>query len=60
MTEKLFTYCGFKKFHPHNLDSTIRVAYSQSVDKRMVAQHLRFACVDAAAVFKKVYDMFAK
>jgi DNA-directed RNA polymerase alpha subunit len=56
--EKIFTFCGFKKFHPHNTDSTIRVAYSQNADKRMVAQHLRFACVDAGDIFKKVYDMF--
>jgi len=58
--EKLFTYCGFKKFHPHNLDSTIRIAYSQNADKRMVAQHLRFACIDASDVFKKLYDVFEK
>jgi DNA-directed RNA polymerase alpha subunit/DNA-directed RNA polymerase subunit L len=60
VTEKIFTYCGFKKFHPHNLDSTIRVAYSKNADKRMVAQHLRFACMDAATIFKKVHDMFQK
>ena len=58
--EKIFTYCGFKKFHPHNDDSTLRIAYSQNADKRMAAQHLRFACVDAGNVFKKVYDMFEK
>uniref|UniRef100_A0A6C0JLB6 DNA-directed RNA polymerase RpoA/D/Rpb3-type domain-containing protein n=1 Tax=viral metagenome TaxID=1070528 RepID=A0A6C0JLB6_9ZZZZ len=58
MKEKIFTFCGFKKFHPHNIDSTIRVAYAKNADKRMVAQHLRFACVDAADVFKKVHDMF--
>jgi len=60
VTEKIFTYCGFKKFHPHNLDSTIRIAYSKNADKRMAAQHLRFACVDAAAIFKRVHDMFQK
>jgi DNA-directed RNA polymerase alpha subunit len=58
--EKIFTYCGFKKFHPHNDDSTLRIAYAQNADKRMAAQHLRFACVDAGAVFKKVHDMFEK
>jgi DNA-directed RNA polymerase alpha subunit len=60
MNEKVLTFCGFKKFHPHNLDSTIRLAYSQNADKRMVAQHLRFACVDAGNVFKKVYDIFGR
>jgi len=56
--EKIFTFCGFKKFHPHNMESTIRVAYSQNADKRMVGQHLRVACVEAMDVFKRIYDMF--
>jgi len=60
ITEKIFTYCGFKKFHPHNMDSTIRVTYEKNADKRMVAQHLRFACIDAGNVFKKIYDMFGR
>jgi DNA-directed RNA polymerase subunit L len=58
INEKIFTYCGFKKFHPHNMDSTIRVSYSKPADKRNVAQHLRFACIDAGNVFKKLYDTF--
>lgn len=56
--EKIFSYCGFKKFHPHFNDSIIRVAYLQKSDKRMVAQHLKNACVEANAVFNKVFDMF--
>ena len=60
VNEKILTYCGFKKFHPHNLDSTIRVAYSKNADKRTVAQHLRFACIDAGSVFKKIHDMFGR
>jgi DNA-directed RNA polymerase alpha subunit len=58
--EKVLTYCGFKKFHPHNTESTIRLAYSQNSDKRMAAQHLRFACIDASDVFKKIHSMFEK
>jgi DNA-directed RNA polymerase alpha subunit len=56
--EKLFTFCGFKKFHPHNDDSTLRVAYEKNADKRMVAQHLRIACIEASQVFEKIYKMF--
>jgi DNA-directed RNA polymerase subunit L len=58
--EKIYSYCGFKKFHPHNDDSTLRIAYAQNADKKMAAQHLRFACIDAGNVFKKVHDMFEK
>lgn len=58
VNEKLFTFCGFKKFHPHNTDSTIRIAYSQNADKRMVAQHVRIACIENIDVFEKLYKMF--
>ena len=58
MKEKLFTFCGFKKFHPHNSESTIRVAYVQNADKLMVGQHLRGICVDAIDIFKQIYEMF--
>lgn len=56
--EKILAFCGFKKFHPHNTESTIRLSYVENVDKRMVAQHLRIACNDAIDIFKKVYKMF--
>ena len=56
--EKIFTFCGFKKFHPHDETSTIRVAYVSATDKRMVAQHLRTACVEASDVFTSIYKMF--
>jgi DNA-directed RNA polymerase subunit L len=56
--EKLFTFCGFKKFHPHNTESIIRVAYNENVDKRMVSQHLRIACVDSIELFDKISMLF--
>jgi len=56
--EEILTFCGFKKFHPHNQDSTIRVAFKKNIDKKMVAQYLRVVCSDANVIFKKIYDMF--
>jgi hypothetical protein len=58
MKEKVLTYCGFKKFHPHNPDSTLRLAYVQEADKRMVGQYLRTACDEAITIFKKIEGMF--
>jgi DNA-directed RNA polymerase subunit L len=58
VTDKILTFCGFKKFHPHNQESTIRLAYVQNTDKRMVGQHLRIACIEASQVFEKIYKMF--
>jgi DNA-directed RNA polymerase subunit L len=56
--EKLFSFCGFKKFHPHNTDSIIRIAYFDNTDKNTLRQHLRSVCVDASDFFKKLYEMF--
>jgi hypothetical protein len=58
VNDKIFTFCGFKKFHPHNDDSTLRVAYEKNADKIMVSQHLRIACIEASQVFEKIYKMF--
>jgi DNA-directed RNA polymerase subunit L len=56
--EKLFSFCGFKKFHPHNTDSIIRVAYYENTDKNTLRTHLRSVCVEASDFFKKLYEMF--
>jgi len=56
--QKLLSFCGFKKFHPHDEHSVIRVAYNQSADKQMVAMHLRDICVVAADIFTTVYKLF--
>ena len=58
VSDKILSFCGFKKFHPHNDESIIRVAYFENVDKRMISQHLRTSCVDAVNIFKKMYEMF--
>ena len=58
VTDKVFSFCGFKKFHPHNTDSVIRVAYVSANDKNMVKQHLRLVCIDASEIFKRIYELF--
>jgi len=56
--DKTLAFCGFKKFHPHNRDSRIRLAFDKKSDKTMVKQYFRDACVDAQDLFKRVYAMF--
>jgi DNA-directed RNA polymerase II subunit RPB3 len=56
--EKILSFCGFKKFHPHDPDSIIRIAYKNDTDKTMVRQHLRSACVDAQEFYTMIYGMF--
>jgi len=56
--DPILTFCGFKKYHPHNSDSIIRIAYVKPADKNTVRQHLKSVCVDAAEVYKKIYKLF--
>ena len=56
--EQVFSFCGFKKFHPHDPDSIIRIAYRNPADKTMVRQHLRSACIDAQEFYTMMYKMF--
>ena len=56
--EKVLNFCGFKKMHPHDPDSLIRIAYKNNIDKTMIRQHIRSACVDAQEFYTAVYNMF--
>ena len=56
--EKKLSYCGFKKFHPHDTESIIRIAFINNLDKTEARQCLRTACVMVQEVFKKIYAMF--
>jgi DNA-directed RNA polymerase subunit L len=49
--DKLLTFCGFSKFHPHDSDSTLRIAYKDKTDKGLIKTHLRVAMMDARAQF---------
>jgi len=51
-------FCGFKKFHPHDSKSVIRVAFMKKTDKTVVNRYLREACVDAQQVCKDIYQLF--
>ena len=51
-------FCGFKKFHPHDSKSVIRVAFVKKTDKTVTNRYLREACVDAQQVCKDIYQLF--
>ena len=57
--DKTLSFCGFKKFHPHNQDSVIRMAFSAGGDKRQVQQYLKIAARDASSVFSKIHKLFS-
>ena len=56
--QQLLTFCAFKKVHPHDTDSIIRLAYKEATDKHIVKQHLRDACTAVATVFQSIHKMF--
>ena len=56
--ENKLTFCGFKKFHPHDKRSTVRVAFQNKSNTTDVARILKMACVDAQEVFKTIHSLF--
>lgn len=55
---KTLSYCGFKKMHPHDSDSIVRVAYKELTDVPTIKQNLKSCITDAVAVFGKIGDKF--
>jgi DNA-directed RNA polymerase alpha subunit len=55
----ILTFCGFKKMHPHDKFSIMRVAYVDSVDSITIGGHLQ-ACIkdsiDVYQIMKKNFD----
>jgi len=51
---KSLSFCGFKKMHPHDSQSIIRIAYHNAIDKSIVKQDLK-KCIDMSIkVYKKI------
>jgi len=57
---KTLTFCGFKKMHPHDTYSIIRVAYKDPIDISTIKGNLKECLDDAVQVFTKVKKEFLK
>ena len=58
--KRLLNFCGYKKMHPHDDESIIRVSYKQVVDKGIIYGHLQECIRDSIAIFgdlKKKFSM---
>ena len=55
---KTLSYCGFKKMHPHDLDSIVRIAFKEELEKMAIKQNLKECIADAISVYKKIQDKF--
>ena len=55
---KILSFCGFKKFHPHDDESIIRIAYKKNGDKQQVRNHLTNSCNKGKEIYTKIFKMF--
>lgn len=51
-------FVGFKKMHPHDEESVLRIAYKENADKQMVMTHLGQSAVEIVETVKKVNSLF--
>ena len=54
----VLTYCGFKKFHPHDSFSVIRVAFPSETEQEIVSQNLLTACSEARLIYEQIVSLF--
>ena len=57
---KLLTFCGFKKLHPHDTYSIIRIAYIEESPKDLIKEHLNVCITESIEIFRKIYDLIDK
>ena len=56
--DKLLSFCGFKKFHPHDTHSVVRIAFVRNSDREDVKSCARYAASTAKDVFEKIMNLF--
>jgi len=56
----ILTFCGFKKYHPHDTYSIIRLAYKDQVEKSSIKGHLKECIDDSKLVYTKLKKEFTK
>jgi hypothetical protein len=52
------SFCGFKKPHPHSLDSFILVAFKEEIDLSKVQQHVSKVVSECVSIFKSLFESF--
>ena len=50
----ILTFCGFKKMHPHDPNSIIRVSYKDAVEKSTLKGHLKECIVTGKQVYTHI------
>lgn len=56
--DKSVTFCAFKKIHPHDMSSILKLAFVMDVDNNYVRQIIRTAIVECVEVIDKIHNLF--
>tara|TARA_Y100000768_G_scaffold279161_1_gene214378 strand:+ start:15279 stop:16406 length:1128 start_codon:yes stop_codon:yes gene_type:complete len=56
--DKILTFCGFKKFHPHDVDSIIRIAFKADEEMASIYDYLIATCNQASQIYEKIKTNF--
>lgn len=51
---QILTFCGFKKMHPHDNESIIRIAYAEAVTTSTIKGHLKECIETSIQVYNKI------
>jgi DNA-directed RNA polymerase subunit L len=57
---KTLTFCGYKKMHPHDPHSIIRLAYKDPVDPSIIKQNLKECIMELVKIYTKMQKEFLK
>ena len=54
----VLTYCGFKKFHPHDSHSIIRLAYKDPSNPSIIKGHMQICIAESIKVYNSIMSSF--
>ena len=52
------SFCGFKKPHPHSLDSFIVIAFKEETELSKVQEYVSKVVVECVSIFKSLFESF--
>jgi DNA-directed RNA polymerase subunit L len=54
----ILSFCGFKKFHPHDAKSTIRIAFHKHHDHSDIFNLFKISSLHAILIFEQIHQFF--
>lgn len=57
-TDGIVSFCGFKKPHPHALDSYIIVSFKDEIELSKVQEYVSKVVLESISVFKSLFESF--